>query len=409
MNFQPYAISQSQVIGTYQPEHILRGKVLEILPDRTAIVQLGAKRLVAKVDAPDPPLKVGKDYLFQIKRNTDPLLARVLRGGTGAKDSSGQTMADDVLSAFKIKSDPLTRQLVQSFLEHGDPLSKQTILAARSLLKNRASFSEDVKAIRWMIARQLPLEPAVFQSAKALQTKAGLSEKFQTLQNILNEKGTPTAPVAALKDALNRLAANDESARARLPLRLIQSKNGASALVDFLKQTTSAKMTKSEEGAIRQFLQSPRSVKDIGRLLNHWHINQKPEAFLEAFSAFLSAKGKDVLAEKSEQRLIFNTLKQLGFGHEQAIRDALSEGVSLERSHTVKEGLLAVIQDEKAPYQLRQAAGEAVRHITGEQLQMASADPQLAQFALQIPVPYRQRLENLLSLLGRKTESQRAD
>lgn len=396
MNFQPYAISQSQVIGTYQPEQILRGKVLELLPDRTAIVQLGAKRMVAKVDAPEPPLKIGKDYLFQIKQNTDPLLARVLKGATSVKVSGGQTMADDVLSAFNLKSDPLSKQLVQSFLDHGDPLSKQTILAAQSLLKNRSSFSEDMKAVRWMLARQLPLEPAVFQAAKALQTKAGLSEKFQVLQNILGEMGKATASAAALRDALSRLAVKEDSISARQPLQFIQGKNGAAVLADFLKQhLASADMTKSESAALRQFIDSPRSVKDLGQLLNKWHVNQKPEIFLDAFSAYLSAEGKAVSAGGSDRQLIFNTLKQVGFGHEQALRDALSMGVPLERSGTVKERLLAVIQDEQAPYKLRQAAEAAVRHITGEQLQMASADPQLAQFVLHIPVPYGQQLKNL--------------
>ncbi|RYL95359.1 hypothetical protein EWI07_02300 [Sporolactobacillus sp. THM7-4] len=316
MNFQPYAVSQSQLIGTFVPEQILRGKVLDILPDRTALLELGTKKFVAKVGAVDPPLEVGRDYLFQVQKNTDPLLAKVVRRETSTRNQSSESMADDVLSSFKLEKDPLTRKMVQVFLDHGDPLTRGAVIGARSLLTGKSNFSRDILAIRWLMNKHLPLTSGFFQNAKALTEKESLSSHLSALRSALEKSGARTPTEKALAGILSRPADDRRN------------------------------LSHSEEAAFQH----------------------------------RTAGGNN-------QELIQNILRQVGFGHEQSLRRQVDKGEPLTETGTLKEKLLAVLEDSSTPGLIRDLADEAIQKITGEQIQMAAADPFVAQFSLQLPIP----------------------
>ncbi|MFX3618445.1 MAG: hypothetical protein ACE3JK_13070 [Sporolactobacillus sp.] len=205
MNFQPYAVNQSQLIGTFAPEQILRGKVLDILPDRTALLQMGTQQVVAKVGVIDPPLKTGQEYLFQIQQQSNPLLAKVVTRRNAAEGEPSSTMVDDILNAFHLKDEPVTRELIHSFLDHGDPLTRDSINAAGALIKGGGNHSEDIQALHWMMQRELPLSPNIFQIAKLLnQTDRPITDRLNHLLQSLNRLPETSATVS-LKAAISNL------------------------------------------------------------------------------------------------------------------------------------------------------------------------------------------------------------
>lgn len=397
MNFQPYAINQSQLIGTYAPEQILRGKVLDILPDRTALVQLGAKQVVAKVASVDPPLKVGQDYLFQIQQGANPLLAKLI-DRKPANSGSMPTMADDVLSTLQLKNDSLNKQIIQEFLDHGDPISRGSILNARALLKMSGDFSGDMQTIRWMMNRQLPLTEPFFRLANDFKASNPLGSKIGELLLEIQRAGAQTETVERLKTALNSFSQSQNTTDLPSLLHGMGSKKGVELLHSFF-DTHLPNFSEKDQRKVDSFLSSSMSLKDVAILLKDLKMNRTPQAFINEFKAFGAeqiANAGSLLNETDRSNLFLQALKQLGFDYEFQISDSIKHGTLAAKSFdSLKGRLLAVVQDQDAPRAVQKMAHEMVQKITGEQIQMASADPFVAQFSLQIPIAFQKEMTNV--------------
>ncbi|MCO7126009.1 hypothetical protein NIE88_09500 [Sporolactobacillus shoreicorticis] len=395
MNFQPYAINQSQIIGTYAPEQILRGKVLDLLPDRTALVRLGTKQVVAKIASADPPLKVGQDYLFQIKQGNSPLIAKLIERKQADRSPN---MIDDVFHALQLKEDALSRKIAQTFLDHGDLLTRESLLQAKSLLKMSSDFSGDMQTIRWMMNRRIPLTESFFKIAKELQNSDSISSKLDTMVQEIQRSGTQTPSVERLKNALSNFAVPKDGNHFAQLYQQISDGKREKLFQSFIADQTSVHSNAAQK-AIKEFMTSPMSLKDMTHLMKELKINASPQTFRDAFRNFVLERIpnlNDRLAGTDTKNLLFDTLKQLGFDYEFQISEWMKNDSGSERQpETLKGHLLAVIQDSDAPYALRKAAQEVVQKITGEQLQMASADPYVAQFSLQIPIPFQKALTNV--------------
>ncbi|SFG01998.1 hypothetical protein [Sporolactobacillus nakayamae] len=397
MNFQPYAINQSQLIGTYAPEQILRGKVLDILPDRTALVQLGAKQVVAKVASVDPPLKVGQDYLFQIQQGANPLLAKLV-DRKPANSGSMPTMADDVLSTLQLKNDSLNKQVIQAFLDHGDPISRESILNARALLKMSGDFSGDIQTIRWMMNRQLPLTEPFFRLAKDVKTSEHLGSQFGSMLLEIQRSGAQTETVERLKTALNTFSQSQNATGLTSLVHGMGSKKNAELLRSFF-DTHIPNLPEKSQHKVDSFLSSSMSLKDVAILLKDLKINRSSQAFInevKTFAAEQIANAGSRLNETEHSNLFLKALKKLGFDYEFQISDSVKHGtLAAKPFDSLKGHLLAVVQDQGAPPTVRKMAHEMVQKITGEQIQMASADPFVAQFSLQIPIAFQKELTNV--------------
>ncbi|GGL44186.1 hypothetical protein [Sporolactobacillus putidus] len=399
MNLQPYAVNQSQMIGTFEPDQILRGRVLEILPDRTALVQLGAERMVARVGVIVPPLKIGQDYLFQIRQNTNPLLAKVIDRRSPGTDQPAGSVVDDVRTAFNLKNDSVTRQIIQAFLDHGDSLSRHSVLAARALLGGGAGALKDIPVIRWMLNRGLPMTPAFFQTAKNQINAPTLSTQLTDLKNALNQLTHQTPPTQSLKAALDKLAAIKGTPPLSLAAGLVGQSKAAALLKSFLKeQDPGLQLSDVKQAAFVKFLRSPMTVPDTAVMLNKIGSSLQPEAFIGSFRGYIAAHSgetvlQNVLNGTGSPGLLFNVLKQVGFDYEHSLGILLENGNPAETG-SIKEKLLTVMQDVKTPNEIRKMSAQAVQRITGEQIQMASSDPLVAQFLLQLPVPFQKEIRN---------------
>ncbi|MCO7174678.1 hypothetical protein ACFP7A_02765 [Sporolactobacillus kofuensis] len=400
MNFQPYAISQSQMISTYAPEQILRGKVLDLLPDRTALVQLGAKQVVAKVASVEPPLKVGQDYLFQIQQGSNPLLAKVV-DRKQTTDLTGKTMVDDVLTALNLdNNDSVTRKIIQSFLNHGDPLSRDTILGARALMKAGSEFSKDMQTIRWLLNRELPLTNTFFQIAKDSARMESLSTKLEGMLQQLDQAPVHTSAMDQLKTSLHTFSNSNGSDRLLELFNQIGRERGRSLLSTFIKeQMPESQLTRTIQSTLDRYMSGSFTNKETSALMKDLNLGGSVQSFSESFRDFAVQHDPEVsklLKIPSEPDTLFQALKKIGFDYEHQLTKWFNNGVMSDQlSSSIKEQLLAVAQDPQSPSAIKKAAHDMVQKITGEQLQMVSADPFVAQFSMQLPLPFQQKVSNV--------------
>ncbi|TGB00265.1 hypothetical protein E4665_00915 [Sporolactobacillus shoreae] len=413
MNFQPYAISQSQLIGTYAPEQVLRGKVLEILPDRTALVQLGAQKMVAKVVALQPPLKVGQDYLFQVQQNSNPLTAKVV-GRRTEQERTSSSIVEDALNAFKLKDEPINRQLIQAFLDQGEPLTRNAVITARSLLGSRpADVSSGMRAVKWMINHRLPITSTVFHLAGHLMKAEPLSSQLNALTQALDHTNVSTPSTAALKGAVNDLKNIKGEPSLQMATGILGREKTTELLKSFLQEQMPTAQVNS--GEIIKFVNGAMSQTDTVNFLNKLHVEIKPDLFLSQFKSFLVSQfagqaSQTIFSGNSDLGLLLNSMRELGFDFEQNLRNQLSSGETLKSTDSLKEKLLAVVQDHQAPTAIKELARDIVGKITGEQIQMVSTDPQVAQFSIQIPIPFQREIKNVsVYWEGKKSKSGKLD
>lgn len=409
MNFQPYAISQSQMIGAYTPEQILRGKVLELLPDRTAIVRLGAKQIVAKVAAVEPPLEMGKEYLFQLLQKTNEVRAKLVAHAPSASVTEYiHNAADSVAQALDLKNDALTRKIVQFFLDHNMPVSREPIQNARALLSMSRNLASDLQAIRWLQQKQLPLSESFFKAAQALSGPDPIQTQLNQLMQRIEQTHSEHPSIQKLKATLHSfIDFFPEQASARLLHQIGAEKSGA-LLREYLSAHIDTVHSNDLRSSVAAFIDGTNDPQALAALLSKTGLRQSPQQFSENFFTFVTEHSeiKPQLHTVEGENLFFTMLKKLGFDYEFRIGQQQEEqtkgsGLALD---TLKGHLIAVSQNQTIPQSVRETAQMIVQKITGQQLQLAAADPFVAQFSLQIPVPHNQSLTNVSVYLESKRD-----
>jgi hypothetical protein len=393
VNFQPYAISQSQMIGTYAPEQILKGKVLDILPDRTALVRLGRRNVIAQVTALQPPLKVGRDYFFQIegRLSSGPLLARPIGRRVGDRQTVTSGTTGDILTALKLSDDPINERLVRTFLDHGEPLSEQAVRSARQLVAGRSDTDTAFRAVGWMINRHLPLTPAIFRIVADHLQAAPLADQLNRLDQLLKQFSQLDSPSS--EKSLNQLLTQMKQISGRPGLTMIAGLLGPAKTADVLNRLIKqyAPQVSAPREALLKYAAGPMSPADTAGLLEHLDVRMDAAAFTETLQSALAAALPAELAKGQTIGLLPNLLMALGIENEAMLKNGLGRPDGPAATNTLKEELLGVAGDPQASEAIRQAARQAVQSITAQQLQMLSVDPAVAQFSMQIPLPFNKQ------------------
>jgi hypothetical protein len=388
------------MIGTYVPEQILRGKVIDLLPDRTALVQLGARKIIARVVSLQPPLKPGDDYLFQIKQaNSNPPTAVVVghRNET-QQEKSPSSMIHDLLDAFDLKESPANSGLAKIFLDSGEPVSRNVLVTAGSLISSKANLPGALHAINWLVNRHLPLTKSFFDTTIQLMKSEPLAAQLSHLQKAIAESAVATPSMTALKQSISSLQKINGLPEPAMTAGFIGREQAAHLLQSFFQNKVPA--FHHDPNAVAEFLNSPMSPSDAANLLDKLAVRMKPEQFLSRFHQLLLTQPEiqNILSATDPRTpigLLLNTLKAIGFDDEQNLRNQLAANGTLHATDSLKEKLIALVNDAHAPAEIKNLAGDTLGKITGQQLQMASADPLIAQFSFQVPIPYRDKVKSL--------------
>ncbi|MFD2616904.1 hypothetical protein [Terrilactibacillus laevilacticus] len=387
MNIQPYAVNQSQIIGTYQPEQILKGKISEVLPDRRAIIDIGEKRMVAKVDT---EIKIGNEYLFQVKQNKDPHILHVIGGSASLNnEKSDQKMVSDLLRAFHLRNNQKMRQIVHFFLNQ-QALSKSFLETVYSLLPKKSTLN-DLKTIQFMNNRKIPLEASFFQ---ALKYSGSEHYGIETVKNII-----------ALIDQETSQSTSMEHFRGVFNTLLDSNKNRISD-DQFFKEIKQPEHLEIKRYLLQSFFKNKGNQDVISHFLSN--LGKKPTILIDHLSDFIKEQLNTEEIKELKQYMLSNgglknydtvsiiqQLKLLGLHHEHDLCQSLLSEEKMILNDSLKEGALRLIQDHETPSVIKRQANELLQNITGQQIQLISSDPALLQFVTQLPWPSHGQIETI--------------
>ncbi|MFT8871378.1 MAG: hypothetical protein ABF868_03695 [Sporolactobacillus sp.] len=391
MNFQPYTISQSQMIETFVPEQLLRARVIDLLPDRTALLQIGTRQIVAQVAAVEPPMKIGQDYLFQIQKQTDPLVAKVVNRKETAGAAQASLLIDDVLHTLNLTDDAATRRIIRSFLDNDDAMTRENIESVRALIGGSTPSARDLEAVHWMLQRHLPLNKSMLNIARALADNSqSLTEQLGAFARDI-EHAQPTASIAVLRQSLERLS----ESRSPSELSLLAVRAGRKQAQSAIESLPGFSQTAVLQAAADQLIDHHFSAAALSAFAELLSPAMAVGELSDRLRAALSrAAGVSAPAGSADFSLLA-IMHALGLDHEAVLQRQLSHNIHLETTGTLKEALLAVAADRQLSSSLRGQATHVLQQLTGEQLQLLATDTPAAQFTLQFPVPTQQGMQNL--------------
>ncbi|QPC46328.1 hypothetical protein [Mangrovibacillus cuniculi] len=175
-----------------QTGDIVHGKVVKWHPNQVAEVQIGNKRLMAKMDV---PLEVGKGNWFQVEVKDNSVLLKVLPSGT---ESQGKTNIDQLLQALKLPIDKTMKQLVSLWLGQQQSLNKKGLEQAYQFLKENGSASESFQTIKNLLQANKPITSLTLQASNAMINTSSMSQTLIELEASLHQLPSTDKRVAQL-------------------------------------------------------------------------------------------------------------------------------------------------------------------------------------------------------------------
>ncbi|MCM3756699.1 hypothetical protein M3197_04280 [Sporosarcina aquimarina] len=177
-NVQP---SQSAQLREGQLFH---GTIKQLYPGEMAEVQIGNQKLNAKLEV---PLKAGDSYYFQVKA-TEPELQLKLISGPHTQGESQSAKIGSLLDTLQLTKTPEMRKLVDFFMKQQIPITRESLIAAETLLKQTSpgQQQEALQSIGKLVSLKLPITPQLFHAMMGVETKAGLQGVLDALQQAIS-------------------------------------------------------------------------------------------------------------------------------------------------------------------------------------------------------------------------------
>ncbi|MBM7659380.1 hypothetical protein JOC85_000147 [Bacillus mesophilus] len=265
-----------------RPGQIINGKVQKIFPNNIAIVQLGTMRLHAQVEA---AIELNERYWFEAKHDKNgELYLKVIDQKMGGH-LVGKESTVSLLGQFQLPETKLNRQLLQLLQSVNLSFTKEQLTKAALWLNETSNPTSGLKAIEWMLQKELPFTNQTFKSLVAFLNPASISSQLTDVKNMLNNARIPSSDsVVQLKSYLSSI------------LEGSSQMNGKKALELTIDQWLSPKGSKQTQDAAFRILQS-------------LHVISKSLTQEEAISTFQKLDQRQVGSEAA--RLDVNTRAQI--------------------------------------------------------------------------------------------------
>ncbi len=395
MNIQlfPHTLNQSQGFGNLQKNAIIKGKVLEILPNNLALVQIGNKQVTAKTEG---MLRPGTPYLFQVKNSDDPVLLKMISASV-QEETGKPAEVKTLLNLFKLTDTPAMEKLVRVLTAEQIPLQKESLQQAELMFSQAKQPMKLVGPLKWMLGKQLPMSPAITKLVEAAgkpQMNAG--DITNQLKSMLKDPNLPQS----LKKAISSLAPSintTEGFTEKETFELLKSMGplgkNSSLAPSFIQQIqTSQKSSGSQQITVNFFQKKINEAPDLKTLLNELF---PAESYKKASAHLTEAISKQpmlmrILNSGTEIKpFLKEILLKMGFQHEHQIAAALETGeeISADSKENLKAALIQLTQDSGATSSLKQNADTVLQQMTLQQLQMVASDKGWMQWAMQLPLP----------------------
>ena len=186
-------------VRMFQDQEIVKGTVLKIFPNATALLFIGGMKLVAAVEAEIRPLET---YWFQTSLTDKGIMLKRLFTDSG-EGQNGKRL----LSHFQLSSENMAIRLVDTLIQKNIPFSKHQLADAIPLMKQfRGLAGEDklLQAFFIAFAQRLPMTKEVITSLLALQDDKQLFQELFDLYDAVKH-GENRPDLKQLKNMLFQL------------------------------------------------------------------------------------------------------------------------------------------------------------------------------------------------------------
>ncbi|MGJ7912972.1 hypothetical protein [Neobacillus sp. LXY-1] len=156
-----------------KPGQMVYGSVEKFLPNDTAIVRIGNRKLFADVKT---LLSTNENYWFEVVTSSNEGVQLKVLEQKGSANSS-----HFLLKNFQLPETKQNQQLLQFFLSKNVPFTKEQLKIAGFWLPNQTDLTKELTALEWMARKDLPFTKPIFDSLVAVQDARPLNQQLSEL------------------------------------------------------------------------------------------------------------------------------------------------------------------------------------------------------------------------------------
>ncbi|QOS99661.1 hypothetical protein JNUCC42_02485 [Brevibacterium sp. JNUCC-42] len=177
---------QARTSGSKQvelsPNQVVKGTIVKVLPEQTAIVQIGGMQMVAKMET---NLEAGQKAWLQVQGNTEPLTLKVVH--TEAGQASKEASQEGLLRSFGLPNQPELKEALQFLLDKNLPVNKQTLLELGQIIKTQGSGTDVMQSVQTALTKQLPLTQDVVLALRSFLFGNNISDSIRAFLQQVND------------------------------------------------------------------------------------------------------------------------------------------------------------------------------------------------------------------------------
>lgn len=204
--------SLSSTSITLRPGQIVKGEILKIFPDQTAMISLEGKTLQAKLET---SVSVGQRAWFHVLNSVNPIKLKVISSQQLNQESNPvltENELNHLLKYFNLEAKGEDSKLLQYFIKHNCPVKAEQMKMASHIISTLGVGDDILKSLKVAIERGWTLSADIIKSISSFLFGAPLDQKLnQVITHLPQEHRlmlsamylTPTAPV--FKDAFKQV------------------------------------------------------------------------------------------------------------------------------------------------------------------------------------------------------------
>lgn len=318
------SVQQQSMPLTLREGQVFHGSIKQLFPNQVAEVQVGANKLVAKLET---PLKAGDSHYFQVTSTKGQVELKVVTGPmTQASPAQQMTQLMDSMNLPKTTE---MRQVMTHFLKHHLPMSKEQLVHAEAWMKampDRENKAVALQAMTRMIDLKMPFTNDVFQALIHGSKPFGLSANVANLMQQLMQDTHLNSTIKS--NLINQIELIQKPLAEQVGGNLLA--NATNALLD-----TNASMANKLQ--ILSLLKQS-NVVNANATLSNWHssatnFNTTMQANYGQFVAQIANSGASNVAQASQHLL--NTIAQdntLSSEQKQQLQSTITRFIQLDQS-----------------------------------------------------------------------------
>jgi hypothetical protein len=193
-------VNQAKLVE-FAPGDIVKGKVIKLFPNQTAVVQFNGSPLVAQLHA---PLMNHTAYWFEVQPKINSQLQLKVLAPLQGLPVQGEKIIP-LLKELHLPPTKINEKLILSLTEKGLPLPGKELPMISKWLSSSTNIDLDLQTIGQMIELKLPFTKETFLSVRSLYDGSSFAKQLQTLFSFLENQDVLTGQEIQLKEVVSRL------------------------------------------------------------------------------------------------------------------------------------------------------------------------------------------------------------